>query len=349
MALLVLLKAAFPYLLAGVAFPWVQWMHPAFGFGLWAIMGPLLYTLLQVGSKRRLWARVVVQLGLSLGMAVVHAGLGLLFMDILIGLEGGAIPKLWQMKSLMYVIDSFIAYWIIQGGFMGVDLSNRYRDKMLALAVAENRATSAQLVALKMQLNPHFLFNALNSVGALMDISVKEAQRVLARLGGLLRITLESDQRHTTRLADEVNYLKHYLELETVRFGDRLETRFDIPQSLQRAVVPNLILQPLVENAIKHGFSSLGDCGWIAVEAERRDDRLVMRVCDNGDGCDDVEAAFKACGVGTRNVSERLASLYGEDFRFRFLKGEPVGFIAEIEIAYCEDHPELEKEGRGRS
>lgn len=345
MAVLSLLKSSFPYILSGAVFPWVQWMHPTFGFILWAVMGPILYGALQVGEARPLGLRIAIQLSLSLVISLLHAALSLAFMEVLMAIEGGAVPKVWQLKSLMYVIDSFVAYWIIQGAFIGVDISNRYRDKMLALAVAEKRATSAQLVALKMQLNPHFLFNSLNSVGALMDISVKEAQRVLARLGQLLRVTLESDQRHTTRLIDEVAYLQNYLELEMVRFGDRLKVRFDIDADVEQAVIPNLILQPLVENAIKHGFSSLIDEGLIEIVATLRDGRLVMQVRDNGDGCEDPSEAFAHSGVGTRNVAERLASLYGADYGFRFLSAEEGGFIAEIDIVFRLEPPELEVEG----
>ena len=159
--------------------------------------------------------------------------------------------------------DRMIEYWIILGVFMALYYFKQFRDKEVEILMMENELNNAQLSALKMQLQPHFLFNALNTVSALISTNGKQAQKVLSRLGNLLRTMLDQNQKNYIQLSEEIEYTKYYLDIEQMRFMDRLTVNYDIDPGSLKAYVPNLILQPLVENAIKHGFSNRPEGGII--------------------------------------------------------------------------------------
>ncbi|MCC7501374.1 MAG: histidine kinase, partial [Flavobacteriales bacterium] len=173
---------------------------------------------------------------------------------------------------------------------------------------------------------PHFLFNTLNTVSALMDEDINGARKVLSRLGGLLRVTLDSTQRDKVRLDREIDYIGNYLGIESVRYQDRLKVTYDIPGSLSGAIVPSMVLQPLVENSIKHGPDSTNEAVLITVQARERDERLELKVSDNGKGCSDVNSAMITGGIGLRNVRDRLQLLYGDNARFELASPHGRGF-----------------------
>jgi len=175
----------------------------------------------------------------------------------------------------------------------------------------------ARLLALRAQLQPHFLFNALNTISVLMREDVHAADRMLVLLSGLLRRALDSAAEHEVPLRDEIAFVEAYLEIERMRFAERLACRIDVDPSLHDALVPGLILQPLVENAVRHGLAERGVAGRIELEAVARGDRLQLCVRDNGRGLD-REAID---GVGLSNTRARLQLLYGaaHDFSLRTL------------------------------
>ncbi len=173
----------------------------------------------------------------------------------------------------------------------------------------EAQLTEARLEALRMQLNPHFLFNTLHAVSTLVDRDPNGVRRMIARLSELLRHVLDEEAPQEVPLSEELDFLDDYFEIQSIRFQGRLDTDVDVPTSLSDAQVPNLILQPLAENAIKHGASQVRGVGRIEVRARRADDVLVLSVTDNGPGLPEAQEE----GLGLRNVRARLEELYGEN------------------------------------
>src|SRR5262249_40591374 len=180
----------------------------------------------------------------------------------------------------------------------------------------EARLAQAQLQALKMQLHPHFLFNTLHAISALMRKDVEEADRMITRLSDLLRLTLENVGAQEATLRQELEILGRYLEIEQRRFGDRLQVKMEIEPETLDARAPNLILQPLVENAIRHGIAPRSAPGLIEIRASRAGDKLELQVRDNGVGLPTDHREPIKEGVGLANTRARLEQLYGAAYRF---------------------------------
>jgi len=245
------------------------------------------------------------------------------------------------------------------------------REQTALRRVSDLRASlaSARLQALKMQLHPHFLFNALHSISSLIYEDPASAERTIARLAELLRLMLATSDIQETPLSEELRTLDLYLEIERTRFESRLQVRWEVPANLQGAKVPSLVLQPLVENSIRHGLArsvqtavetsngtgQRAGPGWIVVSAERDGDRLVLRVADNGEGLKaDDPAGTVPKGTGLAITRARLAALYGanQSLVLRSLpeKGVEVRITLPLRLqadAYYEkDHVELQSTHR---
>ncbi len=228
------------------------------------------------------------------------------------------------------ILQRFMEYWTLLAVLIAVDYARQTREKQTQLLKVRNELQISQLNALKKQLQPHFLFNTLNTVSALMDTDVNGARKVLSRLGQLLRASLDKDQRDIVPLEREIELIGNYLGIESVRFQDRLHVTYDIPHELNKAQVPSMVLQPLVENAIKHGPDATSDRVDINVRAEERDGTLALTVTDNGKGCSDVSTAMEHGGIGLRNVRDRLQLLYGQDASFSISSPGGKGFHVEL-------------------
>jgi LytS/YehU family sensor histidine kinase len=206
------------------------------------------------------------------------------------------------------------------------------------LAALESQATSAQLAMLRYQLNPHFLFNTLNSISTLVLLKQTErANAMLSRLSSFLRYTLVYEPTAQVTLAQEVETLKLYLEIEKMRFEDRLRPRFEIDNAAAKARLPSLLLQPLVENAIKYAVTPQEEGADISVEARLIGDRVQITVSDTGSGLNGaVQRPNASTGVGLANIRDRLAQAYGEDQRIEFGNQAGGGFSVMIDIPYRE-------------
>jgi LytS/YehU family sensor histidine kinase len=191
-----------------------------------------------------------------------------------------------------------------------------------------------------MQLNPHFLFNTLNAVSALMLKDVNAANRMIARLGDLLRLALENTERQEVPLQQEIEFLRRYLEIEQIRFGDRLQLKMDVDPATLTAAVPNLILQPLVENAIRYAIEPQEAAGQIELHSSRDNGRLILQVSDNGTGTGHQTAGLFENGsngreqVGLRNTRERLRKLYGDHQVFQLTRNARGGVTASLTIPF---------------
>ena len=220
-----------------------------------------------------------------------------------------------------------LVYWIVVVVSHAVDYYQRYRE-------GELRASQAQLQALKMQLHPHFLFNALHSISALVHSDPEAADKMIARLGDFLRLTLETSAAQEVPLRQELEFLNCYLEIERIRFHDRLTTRLDVDPQVLDCCVPNLILQPVVENAIRHGVAPRSAPGHVEIRAERHGNCLRLQVRDNGAGLVDNSRRSSTGGVGLSNTRARLSQLYGAAHHFELANDPRGGAIATIEIPY---------------
>jgi sensor histidine kinase YesM len=216
-------------------------------------------------------------------------------------------------------------------------------DRMIRL---ESQASSAQLAMLRYQLNPHFLFNTLNSISTLVLLKQTEpANAMLSRLSSFLRYTLANEPTAQVTVAQEVETLKLYLEIEKMRFEDRLRPKFHIEAAVAGARLPSLLLQPLVENAIKYAVTPQEEGADISVEARKAGERVLITVRDTGPGTDAAYTvrAEQSTGVGLANIRDRLAQAYGADHRFETQTNIQGGFSVIIEIPHTVESPEEPK------
>lgn len=204
----------------------------------------------------------------------------------------------------------------------------------VANAQLETRLVRASLDALKMQLHPHFLFNTLNSITSLIRNSrTREAEDIVAGLGELLRRSLEHRQEAMDTLERELDFLRRYFDIERIRFQDRLQVEFDIDPKCLRAQVPSLLLQPLAENAMKHGISKDPEARLLRISAARDGTRLVLTVYNDGPALPKDDAALRR-GIGTQNTQARLGMLYGDEALLRLRDQPPRGVRAEIILPF---------------
>ncbi len=229
---------------------------------------------------------------------------------------------------------AFLIYWAIVGVDHAIANYRRYREGEVEASRARAELARTQLRALKMQLRPHFLFNTLHAVASLMDDDVKAARRVLARLSELLRATLESEGVQEQPLEAELDILRRYVEIEEIRFGDRLAVEWEVEEGTADALVPPFLMQPLVENAIRHGVEPSAERGSVRVRARRGDGRLTLAVEDDGPGLSREGSVNGGTGIGLSNTRARLTQLYPDDHRFQLAESARGGLRVEIEIPY---------------
>ena len=200
-------------------------------------------------------------------------------------------------------------------------------------AKLQTQLVNARLAALRTQINPHFLFNTLHAVSTLVERDPRGVRRMIARLSELLRYTLEGADEQEITLEKELGYLDRYVEIMQVRFQESLDVDTQVAAGVLEALVPTLILQPLVENAVKHGVSKVNRPGKIEISARRDGDRLVLTVRDSGPGLPGGTMPSDE-GVGLRNTRERLTQLYGKEFSFVLRQADGGGTIAEVTLPY---------------
>ncbi|MCJ8319024.1 MAG: histidine kinase [Colwellia sp.] len=239
-----------------------------------------------------------------------------------------------HIMSAIYVgcVSSFVELWILIGLFSAIDYYKKYRQQMVMMANQEKELANAKLTAFRMQLHPHFLFNSFNSVMSLIDIDKLKAKDMLAELSILMRRLLASDRRHTVTVKDELSFISSYLEIEAIRFQDRLKISIDVAEALEDALLPNLILQPIVENAIKHGFAQSTQVCRISIQIKENDQHLFIRIEDNGVENPVIPKLPKSGGIGLQNVYRRLEQMFDTDFVFTVYAVNPRGFGVQLQM-----------------
>lgn len=228
----------------------------------------------------------------------------------------------WPSETRRTLLQNFdwemMTYWAIVGLTHAVLNYRGSKERELQAAQLETRLAEARLQALQQQLHPHFLFNTLHAVSSLMHTDVEAADRMLTRLSDLLRITLESAEQPAVTLKAEIEFLQKYVEIEQMRFADRLRVTFDIAADTLDAMVPTLILQPLVENSVRHGIGRRREGGHITISARHEGTHLVLEVSDDGVGLSESALIALHKGIGVSTTHARLAHQYGAAYRFEF-------------------------------
>jgi len=250
--------------------------------------------------------------------------------------------------NLTMVLQSiFINFTVLAGWsalYFGINFYLIVEKQIDQMQVLESQASSAQLAMLRYQLNPHFLFNTLNSISTLVLLKQTERANVmLSRLSSFLRYTLANEPTALVSLSQEVDTLKLYLEIEKMRFDERLRPHFDIDPRVAKVRLPSLLLQPLVENAIKYAVTPQEEGADITVTARLAGERVQIAVSDTGPGL--IEAKSRpslSTGVGLANIRERLAQAFGPDHRFEARSNPGEGFSVEIEIPFQTEDPNRE-------
>jgi two-component system LytT family sensor kinase len=236
-------------------------------------------------------------------------------------------------------IDSLIIFWCAFFLFRGIDYYQRFRDKEKVAAQLEVQLANATLAALRMQLNPHFLFNAMNSISSLMRTDVDAADTMLEQLSSLLRITLERGNAQLIPLREEMEFIEVYLSMQDQRYAGRVTRDISIDSELHDALVPAMFLQPVVENAYAHGLSKIERNGELLIEAHRQVDKVNFSITNSGLGLQNGAAnATNGHGVGLANVRSRLRLHYGENCSFEMSELDPshvkVSIVVPLQLSH---------------
>ena len=235
-----------------------------------------------------------------------------------------------QLTFVVYYHINVLTYWAILGVGYGRQYYRKFRDREIRAAQLEAQLTQAQLQALKMQLHPHFLFNTFNTISSLMHRNVDAADGVLARLGDLLRYSLHNVGVQEVTLREELDFLQRYLEIEQTRFEDRLRVKISVDPDVLDFMVPNLILQPLVENAVRYAVATRASGCCIEITAKEVLGQLRLSVVDDGPGLPQGYDLSANEGIGLRTSRERLQQLYGDEQRFTLSNRSPMGLAVTI-------------------
>jgi len=324
---------------------WGQALYWALGdWYEWAILSPLIFWVSRRFSfERNRWRRSLsIHFVAGLILSVAHLLLCGLAEQLQAWVEGNKIAFATSFQRLFMNRFHFnlAVYGLIVCAWNAWDYYRKYREREAQAAELAGRLAQAQLQALRMQLNPHFLFNTLHAVSSLMLTDVIAANRMITRLGELLRLTLETTDQQEVQLKQELDFLKRYLEIEEIRFGDRLTVRLDVEPATLDAMVPNLILQPLVENAIRYAIEPNKGPGQIQLSAVRNNGQLILQVADNGAGEGPREAGEMDTvvsmreGIGLSNTRQRLRQLYGENQNLELKRRDSGGLLLSISVPF---------------
>lgn len=284
-------------------------------------------------DRTRLLGSVLVHAPTAIAVAVAAVSFQMLWYQAFnpYPLPGSSVGNWFWQYFRQYFVVGFMIYWASVGVYHAFANYVLFRQRELEASRAREQLSQARLQALRMQLHPHFLFNTLNSISALLEDEPAEARRMIAQLGDLLRASLRADVLHVIPLEDEIGFLRRYLDIERIRFGDRLIVSMRIEPDTGRAAVPSFLLQPLVENAIRHGIARREHAGHLWVSAQRHNGSLVLHVLDNGPGMPVKPAAQ---GIGLANTRRRLRELYGREQALALCARPGGGLDVRVEIPF---------------
>ncbi len=312
---------------------------------IWALLTPLIIRLSRrFPIERGEYLRgVTAHLFASALFSLLQLGIYIFARQGLLGDPSKSFSPLQSFQNI-FIAEfhaNLLIYWSVVGLCHAYDYYRRFREHErraaqlgLEASQLETQLARAQLDALRMQIHPHFLFNTLNTISVLMQEDTIAANRMLLRLSELLRLTLKNTNMHEVSLRQELEFLRSYLEIEQTRFQDRLRVRMEIdPESLD-AQVPNLILQPLVENAIRYAVAPRATASTVEIRTARRNGHVELQVRDDGFGIDETMKSSAASGIGLSNTQARLEKLYGTAHQFQLSPAEGGGLLVTITIPF---------------
>jgi len=311
----------------------VPWLVCA---ALWFAATPfILWLARRFPLDRQRWlSSALIHLAVSAVLSVLLLGV-FTFITGFFGLESApTLLRAFRNQLVGSFHAEVLTYWMVIGLGHGFDYYRKYRERELRASQLETRLAQAQLDALRMQLHPHFLFNTLNSISVLMSDDVTAARKMLTRLSDLLRASLENVGTQEVSLREELEFLNNYLEIEQTRFQDRLSVKMEVEPAVLDARVPNLILQPLVENAIRHGIAPRAQPGLIEIRATRENGMIELQVRDNGAGLGTSSPKTLMKGIGLSNTEARLKQLYGANHRLEISDLSGGGLLVAIAIPF---------------
>jgi len=332
-------------------------------FWLWGMLSPLVFRLATRYELRNRFPRnlfIHFAISIVLALVVLSAASPLTWYLGYVNLvRYPTLFILWRNNAfgIYYFHQGLTIYWTTLVVAHALHYYRGLREEEARASRLSAQLAQAQLQALRMQIHPHFLFNTLNSIAALLHKDVETADRMIARLGDFLRSTLSRSEAQTITFNQELEFLKCYLDIERIRFQDRLTVNLEIdPQTLE-VPVPNLILQTIVENAVQHGIARRTDAGLIMIRASKLQDRLLIEVEDNGPGlrencttgCQPVaqgieppegktgarqanSLSYNNSGIGLKNTQSRLQQFYGDDFSFQLQNSNGRGVLVSMNI-----------------
>ena len=303
------------------------WRVFSWGILTWLAWAPLTPAIVWLARRYSLveehWKRnLLIHLPAFLFISALHTAAGTIVALSIKPFDNmGSSPFAFWPRFVARLPGAFgpdlVVYGAVAGTCYALDYYRKYREREFLASRLEAQLAQAQLDSLRMQLHPHFLFNTLNSiVGLVRDNKNSAAVSMLVGLSDLLRHALEHSARHEVELREELNFIKLYLKIQEMRFSDRLHIEFDIDPATTRALVPNLILQPLTENALRHGIGRSADSGLVGISSAITNGHLRLTVYDNGAGLPDDWQMKGSTGIGLANTAARLQQLYDDNHQF---------------------------------
>jgi signal transduction histidine kinase len=306
--------------------PWGVYSSLNFSYWyVWAMLTPpILWVARRYPFDRQMWGRVLLVHSIGVFFfTFAHSALSayarVLTMDYLQPERAVPFSMALRQRFVLNFDYEAMTYWFLVGISHALDYRRQSSERAIHAANLQTRLAEANLEALQRQLHPHFLFNTLHTISALMHRNTEAADAMLARLSDLLRLTLDRVRVRQIPLQEELDFIEKYLEIESARYGDRLRVVLDVDPSVLDAAVPSLVLQPLVENALRHGIGPKVGGGCVEIIASReKNDRLCLIVRDDGYGVPADELNALNEGVGVSNTRARLMHLYGDHHSFEF-------------------------------
>jgi signal transduction histidine kinase len=303
----------------------------------WALLVPVMIDVaaaIEWRDRPRLWL-LARWTGLAVGFSVVHA-----LIEVIVARAFRVVPTSMPFATMLparvaeTLVGSLIVVGVVVLSYYAVTHHQQAVEREQRGATLEARLAEARLNMLRHQLQPHFLFNTLHTISALITDDVAAARRVITRLGDLLRSSLDNPDIHEVPLSQELLFLGHYLDIQRMRFDERLRTSIVAPADVHQALVPSMLLQPLVENAIRYAVEPRAGGGSVGVAAAREGMMLVIQVVDDGPGI--RVATFGRQGIGLANTRARLAQLYGPTHELTLANGPTGGLHLTLRIPYRE-------------
>ncbi len=319
------------------------WRLLALNLAYWYVPATLTSTIFRIARRFPLdapgWPRALaVHAVVAIGFSIVHLGAmigmrAVLWPGLMFPGYRGTWTSAVQGTYLTNLDWALMTYSAIVGASYALSYYRESRARAIRAANLETRLVQARLKTLEAELHPHFLFNTLHAISTLVHTQPDAADRMISRLSDLLRITFSRSDAACVSLHEELEFLQKYLEIEQTRFQDRLTVDYQVDPDTLDAEVPRLILQPLVENAIKHGVSLQTGPGMVSIASRRDRERLYLTVRDNGVGLTGFTRARLHGGVGLSNTRDRLECLYGTDQALDFLESAP-GLTVEMRLPF---------------